>query len=163
MDGAQFRQLMSFWTTGVSVITAQGTAGPAGITANAFSSLSLSPPLVLVCFDLSSRTLHAVRESERFCINMLAAGQHDVARIFATKRSHSEKFAEIAHRYEGGVPVVSDCLAWLACGLESEFRRGDHIVAIGQVTGGGVQADLAPLLYHRGGYAHVDPAGALGG
>src|SRR5271163_3887606 len=102
MDGAQFRQLMSFWTTGVSVITAQVTAGAAGSTANAFSSLSLAPPLVLVCFDLGSRTLHAVRASERFCINMLAAGQEDVARVFATKRSHAEKFAEIAHHYDGG-------------------------------------------------------------
>lgn len=78
MEPVDFRRLMGFWATGVSVITAQGDEGPAGATANALSSLSLEPPLALVCFDLSSRTLAAVRESERFCINMLSAGQEDV-------------------------------------------------------------------------------------
>ena len=77
----------------VSVITAQGTDGPAGATANALSSLSLVPPTVLVCFDKSSRTLHAVRESERFAVNMLGAAQEGVARLFATKREQEEKFA----------------------------------------------------------------------
>ena len=124
---------MGFWATGVSVITAQGDDGPAGATANALSSLSLEPPLALVCFDLSSRTLAAVRESERFGINMLSAGQEDVSRLFATKKSQEEKFAEIGHRLVHGVPVIDDCLAYLVCGLDSELRRGDHVIAIGQV------------------------------
>jgi flavin reductase (DIM6/NTAB) family NADH-FMN oxidoreductase RutF len=143
---------MGFWATGVSVITAQGSDGPAGVTANALSSLSLDPLLVLVCFDLSSRTLHAVRGSERFCINMLAAGQEHVSRLFATKLSHEEKFGELAHRLEFGVPVIGGSLAWLACGLDSEFRRGDHVVAIGHVLGGGTNDDATPLLFYRGSY-----------
>ena len=104
MEPVDFRRLMGFWATGVSVITAQGDEGPAGATANALSSLSLEPPLALVCFDLSSRTLAAVRESERFGINMLSAGQEDVSRLFATKKSQEEKFAEIDHHLvQGGV------------------------------------------------------------
>jgi len=162
MDGAEFRRLMGFWATGVSVITAQGSDGPAGVTANAVSSLSLEPPLALVCFDLSSRTLHAVRESERFCINVLAAGQEHISRLFATKKSHGEKFGEIGYRLERGVPVIADCLAWLVCGLDSEFRRGDHVVAIGHVLGGGQSDEAAPLLFYRGSYlALLDAAERL--
>ena len=144
MEPVDFRRLMGFWATGVSVITAQGDEGPAGATANALSSLSLEPPLALVCFDLSSRTLAAVRESERFGINMLSAGQEDVSRLFATKKSQEEKFAEIDHHLVQGVPVIDNSLAYLVCGLDSELRRGDHVIAIGQVLESGVDAPLLP-------------------
>jgi 3-hydroxy-9,10-secoandrosta-1,3,5(10)-triene-9,17-dione monooxygenase reductase component len=161
VKAGEFRRIMGHWATGVSVVTAMGTDGPAGVTANALSSLSLDPPLALVCFDLSSRTLHAVRESERFCINILAAGQEDVSRMFATKRSHEEKFARIGYRDAHGVPVIDGCVAWLACVLESEFRRGDHVVAVGEVLAGGTNGDAAPLVFHRGVYTVLPalPAG----
>ena len=155
MEPVDFRLLMGFWATGVSVITAQGNEGPAGATANALSSLSLEPPLALVCFDLSSRTLAAVRESERFCINMLSSGQEDVSRLFATKKSQEEKFAEIDHHLVQGVPVIDDCLAYLVCGLDSELRRGDHVIAIGQVLESGVDEDAAPLLFYRSEYLRL--------
>ena len=155
MEAVDFRRLMGFWATGVSVITAQGEQGPAGATANALSSLSLDPPLALVCFDLSSRTLAAVRESERFGINMLSAGQEDISRLFATKKSQEEKFAEIGHHLVQGVPVIDDCLAYLVCGLDSELRRGDHVIAIGQVLESGVDEDAAPLLFYRSEYLRL--------
>jgi 3-hydroxy-9,10-secoandrosta-1,3,5(10)-triene-9,17-dione monooxygenase reductase component len=160
MEAVDFRRLMGFWATGVSVITAQGHEGPAGATANALSSLSLDPPLALVCFDLSSRTLAAVRESERFCINMLSTGQENVSRLFATKKSQEEKFAEIGHQLIQGVPVIDDCLAYVVCGLDSELRRGDHVVAIGQVIESGVDEEAEPLLFYRSEYlrlAESDP------
>jgi 3-hydroxy-9,10-secoandrosta-1,3,5(10)-triene-9,17-dione monooxygenase reductase component len=155
MEPVDFRRLMGFWATGVSVITAQGDEGPAGATANALSSLSLEPPLALVCFDLSSRTLAAVRESERFCINMLSAGQEDVSRLFATKKSQEEKFAEIDHQLVQGVPVIDNSLAYLVCGLDSELRRGDHVIAIGQVLESGVDKDASPLLFYRAEYLRL--------
>ena len=155
MEAVDFRRLMGFWATGVSVITAQGEQGPAGATANALSSLSLDPPLALVCFDLSSRTLAAVRESERFGINMLSAGQEDISRLFATKKSQEEKFAEIDHHLDQGVPVIDNCLAYLVCGLDSELRRGDHVIAIGQVLESGVDEDAAPLLFYRSEYLRL--------
>ncbi len=155
MEPVDFRRLMGFWATGVSVITAQGDEGPAGATANALSSLSLEPPLALVCFDLSSRTLAAVRESERFCINMLSAGQEDVSRLFATKKSQEEKFAEIDHQLVQGVPVIDNSLAYLVCGLDSELRRGDHVIAIGQVLESGVDEDASPLLFYRAEYLRL--------
>jgi 3-hydroxy-9,10-secoandrosta-1,3,5(10)-triene-9,17-dione monooxygenase reductase component len=155
MEAVDFRRLMGFWATGVSVITAQGEQGPAGATANALSSLSLDPPLALVCFDLSSRTLAAVRESERFGINMLSAGQEDISRLFATKKSQEEKFAEIDHHLVQGVPVIDNCLAYVVCGLDSELRRGDHVIAIGQVLESGVDEDAAPLLFYRSDYLRL--------
>ena len=155
MEPVDFRRLMGFWATGVSVITAQGEQGPAGATANALSSLSLEPPLALVCFDLSSRTLAAVRESERFGINMLSAGQEDVSRLFATKKSQEEKFAEIDHHLVQGVPVIDNSLAYLVCGLDSELRRGDHVIAIGQVLESGVDEDASPLLFYRAEYLRL--------
>ena len=106
-------------------------------------------------FDLSSRTLAAVRESERFGINMLSAGQEDVSRLFATKKSQEEKFAEIDHHLVQGVPVIDDCLAYLVCGLDSELRRGDHVIAIGQVLESGVDEDASPLLFYRAEYLRL--------
>jgi 3-hydroxy-9,10-secoandrosta-1,3,5(10)-triene-9,17-dione monooxygenase reductase component len=146
---------MGFWPTGVSVVTAQGDEGPAGATANALSSLSLEPPLALVCFDLSSRTLHAVRQSERFAINMLASDQERISRVFATKSPQEEKFAETQYRLECGAPVIDGCLAYLVCALDSELRRGDHVVAVGQVLGGGVDESASPLLFYRAAYMRL--------
>jgi len=155
MDAAVYRRLMGHWVTGVSVVTALSTDGPAGATANALTSLSLEPPLALVCFDVSSRTLHAVRESERFCINMLSTGQEEVSRLFATKKSQEEKFGEIGYRVDHGAPVLDGCLAWLICSLESELRRGDHIVAVGEVLAGDFDEAGAPLVFYRGSYSTI--------
>jgi flavin reductase (DIM6/NTAB) family NADH-FMN oxidoreductase RutF len=155
VDAPDFRRVMSFWATGVSVVTAEGDEGPAGATANALSSLSLDPPLVLVCFDLSSRTLGAVRESQRFCINVLADGQEEVARMFATKKSQEEKFAAIRHRSIRGAPVIDDCLGFLVCSLDSELGRGDHVIAIGEVLDARVDEDVLPLLFYRSDYLRL--------
>jgi 3-hydroxy-9,10-secoandrosta-1,3,5(10)-triene-9,17-dione monooxygenase reductase component len=152
VDAQELRRLMAAWATGVSVITAEGDDGPAGATANALSSLSLEPPLVLACFDLSSRTLSAVRESERFCINVLAEGQESISRLFATKKSQEEKFAEVDHRLVEGAPVIDGCLAYLVCTLDSELRRGDHVIAVGNVVEGDVDETRKPLLFYRSAY-----------
>ena len=156
LDANDFRRLMGFWATGVSVVTALASDGPAGATANAVSSLSLDPPLVLVCFDRSSRTLHAVRESERFGINVLSVGQEPVSRLFATKHEQSEKFASVAYTVEHGAPILNGVLAWLVCSLETEFTHGDHIVAIGGVAGCFAEDTAEPLLFYRGAYATLD-------
>jgi 3-hydroxy-9,10-secoandrosta-1,3,5(10)-triene-9,17-dione monooxygenase reductase component len=157
VEPGEFRRLMGCWATGVSVITANGSAGPAGATANALTSLSLHPPLALACFDLASRTLRAVRESERFCVNVLAATQRDVAATFATKASQEEKFAAIEHEEQHGAPVIRGCLAWMVCALDSELRRGDHVIVIGSVVAGCYDDDAAPLTFHRGVYGSLQP------
>jgi 3-hydroxy-9,10-secoandrosta-1,3,5(10)-triene-9,17-dione monooxygenase reductase component len=158
MEAATYRRLMSLWPTGVSVVTARGHEGPAGATANALTSLSLDPPRALVCFDVSSRTLHAVRESERFAVNVLATGQEEIARVFATKASQEEKFGAVDCRDELGAPTIVGCVAWFVCALDSELKQGDHVVAFGRVLAGDFDEGAEPLVYYRSSYLPLERA-----
>ena len=152
VDPRAFRDTLGSFPTGVAVVTAAGDRGPAGLTTNAFSSLSLDPPLVLVCFDLDSRTLATVRESRRFAVNVLRAGQEDLARLFAGKAPHPEKFAAVTHTADHGVPVLDDALAWLVCDLAAMHPGGDHEIGIGAVTAMGGDPSGEPLVFHRGSF-----------
>src|SRR3954453_18863766 len=86
IDPAAYRDVIGHFATGVAIVTCQGSGGPAGLTTNAVTSLSLDPLLLLVCFDNSSRTLPVVRDARRFAVNVLRAGQEDLAAAFASKR-----------------------------------------------------------------------------
>jgi 3-hydroxy-9,10-secoandrosta-1,3,5(10)-triene-9,17-dione monooxygenase reductase component len=152
VDSRDFRDTLGTFPTGVAVVTATGPHGPAGLTTNAFSSLSLDPPLVLVCFDRGSRTLAVVRESRRFAVNVLRAGQQDLAALFAGKAPHPEKFAAVTHTADHGVPVLDDALAWLVCDLEALHPGGDHEIGVGAVTALGRGEDAAPLVFFGGAY-----------
>ena len=150
-DAAQFRDVIGRFPTGVAIITCQGPDGPAGLTTNAITSLSLDPLLMLVCFDNGSRTLEAVRAEKRFAINVLRAGSEDLARVFASKVVAREKFEATTHTVAHGVPVLDDALAWLACDLTEMHPGGDHTIGIGAVT----HMDAGkgePLVFHRGAY-----------
>jgi flavin reductase (DIM6/NTAB) family NADH-FMN oxidoreductase RutF len=150
-DQRRFRDIVGSFPTGVTVVTARGSSGPAGLTTNAFTSLSLDPPLVLVCFDNGSRTLPVVREAGKFAVNVLRRGQEDLAAVFASKRVQAEKFAEVAHAEREGVPVLDDALAWLVCSVHELLPGGDHTVGIGAVET--LEAfDGEPLLFWRGEY-----------
>lgn len=152
MDARAFRDTLGSFPTGVAVVTGSGRGGPAGLTTNAFTSLSLDPPLVLVCFDHGSRTLEVVRETRRFAVNVLRTGQEDLARLFAGKAPHPEKFAAVTHTAEHGVPVLDDALAWLVCDLEAMHPGGDHEIGVGAVTVLGHDPAGEPLVFHAGRY-----------
>jgi flavin reductase (DIM6/NTAB) family NADH-FMN oxidoreductase RutF len=156
MDQRSFRDTVGAFPTGVTIVTAGGPAGPAGLTTNAFTSLSLEPSLILVCFDNGSRTLPVVREAGRFAVNILRAGQEDLAATFASKRLQDEKFAEVTHREAHGVPVLDDALAWLVCDLQETLPRGDHTIGIGAVDALHVD-EGEPLLFWRGKYRGLAP------
>jgi flavin reductase (DIM6/NTAB) family NADH-FMN oxidoreductase RutF len=147
----RFRSVMGHFATGVTVVTVATPDGPVGMTANAVSSLSLEPLLLLVCFDNDARTLPAVRETGRFGVNVLAAGQADLARLFASKTPEREKFADVAHTVHDGIPVIEGVLAWVGCRLEQLIPGGDHTIGIGAVEAAETgQGD--PLLWYRGSY-----------
>ncbi len=152
---ARFRELFGAWPTGVAVITGLGPRGPAGMTANAVCSLSLDPLLVLACFAREARTLVTVRETGRFGINVLARGQAHLATAFASKAAHHESFAAVAWHEEHGVPVLAGVVAWVACDLDRMIPGGDHVIAIGMVTGLDHDRAARPLLWHRGGYGDL--------
>jgi flavin reductase (DIM6/NTAB) family NADH-FMN oxidoreductase RutF len=135
----------------VAVVTCQGKDGPAGLTTNAVTSLSLDPLLLLVCFENTSRTLPVVRESRRFAVNVLRAGQEELAYAFASKRVAREKFESVTHTVAYEVPVLDDALAWIACDLIELLPGGDHTIGIGSVIGGGA-SEGEPLVFFRGGY-----------
>jgi flavin reductase (DIM6/NTAB) family NADH-FMN oxidoreductase RutF len=147
----QFRAVMGNFATGVTVVTAMGDDGPVGMTANAVASLSLDPLLLLVCFANGARTLPVVRARRRFGVNVLGSHQQDLARLFASKAPEQEKFADVSHSVNDGVPVIDGALAWVACTLERLIGGGDHTIGIGAVTAAET-ASGEPLIWYRGGY-----------
>ena len=146
-----YRDTIAHFATGVTVVTTIGPDGPAGMTTNAVASLSLDPLLLLVCFDRDARTLAIVRESRKFAVNVLRAGDEDLAAVFASKRVAREKFESVTHTEAHGVPVLDDALAWIACELRELVPGGDHVIGIGEVVGMSA-GDGDPLIWFRGRY-----------
>ncbi len=132
-------------------MTGFGEDGPSGLTANAVASLSLEPPLILVCFDLESRTLPAVRHSGRFAVQFLAHDQEELAARFASKLPEREKFESVVWSERSGTPVLEGTLGGLACELRDLLPGGDHLIATGEpVEAWTKEGD--PLVFHRGDY-----------
>jgi flavin reductase (DIM6/NTAB) family NADH-FMN oxidoreductase RutF len=147
----RFRSVMGHFATGVTVVTAATQEGPVGMTANAVCSLSLEPLLLLVAFDNDARTLPAVQATGRFGVNILAAGQEDLARLFASKADERGKFRGVPHTVHDGIPVIEGALAWIGCSLEQLIPAGDHTIGIGAVEAAEAGSG-EPLLWFRGGY-----------
>jgi flavin reductase (DIM6/NTAB) family NADH-FMN oxidoreductase RutF len=156
---SEFRHAVGHFATGVSVVTSVGPGGePVGTTASAVCSVSLDPPLVLVCFDRSSQTLLAIRHHAAFTINVLAAPQQHLSANFA-RRGGAAAWDGVRHQPgRTGSPRLAGVLATLDCTLEYRLPGGDHEIVVGRVRDTQTAGDGAgPLLYWRGGYA------ALGG
>lgn len=156
MDGGgvspdEFRSVLRAYATGVTVVTAVGPQGPSGATANAVTSLSLDPPMMLACLDRGSRTLTSVRAQGRFGVNALAAGQADLARRYSGKHPEPEKWAEVEWSERQGLPRLDGALVWIACELRDLIDGGDHLILTGNVLA--TESRLGqPLLFHRGDY-----------
>jgi 3-hydroxy-9,10-secoandrosta-1,3,5(10)-triene-9,17-dione monooxygenase reductase component len=137
--------------TGVTIVSAPAGEGPLGATANAVTSLSVDPPLMLASLDVGSRTLAAVRAAGRFGVSVLGGAGEPVARAFATKAPHSEKWADVPWTERAGVPILDGVPLWIACELQEGHETGDHVIMIGSVIEvGGDEA--SPLIFHRGSY-----------
>ena len=158
MTTRAYRDTIGRFATGVAVVTASGRDGPAGLTTNAVASLSLDPLLLLVCFETRSRTLEVVRRSRRFAVNVLRAGDEELAAVFASKRIGPQKFEAVTeHRWSQrhGVPVLDRALAWVACDLRELLPGGDHEIGIGEVVATGTGEDGDPLVFYRGAYSTI--------
>lgn len=154
-DPARFRTAMGMLPTGVTVVTAAGGDGPAGATANAVCSLSIEPMLMLACLDRGSRTLLAVQAANRFGVNVLHAGQEEIARSFATKAAVADKWAGVEWRERDGVPAIDGALVQVACELRDVIAGGDHVIVTGEVVGLETGAGK-PLVFERGEYWPLD-------
>jgi flavin reductase (DIM6/NTAB) family NADH-FMN oxidoreductase RutF len=160
---------MGRFATGVAVITGRSASGEfLGFTANSLTSVSLEPPLVLICVDRDSASRDSLVKSGRFAVSLLRRDQEPLARRFAGE-ARETRFQDLAlHFPPGGVPVLQDALAWLDCRVWRLVEAGDHTVlfglveAAGDVTGGGRETGAGdgppkPLVYFRKSYGTVAP------
>ena len=156
VEPPDFRHVLGHFATGVTIITTLDADGrAAGLTANAFSAVSLDPPLVLVCVDRASETHDLIARRGCFAVNVLASGQQDVARRFADdareRRFESLDWAAA----QTGAPVLAGVLAWVDCRLHATADGGDHTIFIGEVVAAAASAGR-PLLFYRGAYGIDD-------
>jgi 4-nitrophenol 2-monooxygenase / 4-nitrocatechol 4-monooxygenase, reductase component len=149
----EFRNVIGHFATGVTVITAVDEERPYGTTASAVTSLSLEPPMMLVCLDRESQTGRAITVAGRFAVNILGEDQADLALRFATKAP--DKFDGVATTTGVfGEPLLADALATLECRVVEQTQGGTHVVFFGEVEAGSAR-DGAPLAYYRGQFGRL--------
>ncbi|MDX6638036.1 MAG: 3-hydroxy-9,10-secoandrosta,3,5(10)-triene-9,17-dione monooxygenase reductase component [Solirubrobacterales bacterium] len=137
--------------TAVTVVTAPGSDGPLGATANAVVSLSVDPPLMLVALARASRTLVGLQDAARFGVNVLASDQGELAARFATKDPHPVKWDGVLWHELDGVPAIEGAVLAMACELREELDGGDHVILVGAVSAS-EQTDAEALVFHGGVY-----------
>lgn len=177
-----FRQVMGHFATGVTIVTTNNQGALGGLTVNAFCSVSLNPPLVLICVDDASNTLSLFRESKVFAVNILTDKQEELSRCFATRsQERFDRFCSASyHTAVTGAPILDDVLAFIDARIVAEYPGGDHTIFLGQVEAlgtasrvifaddaaqlGSTLAQLngklpleeeSPLAYYRGQYRHL--------
>jgi flavin reductase (DIM6/NTAB) family NADH-FMN oxidoreductase RutF len=155
LDPSVFRSLLGRFASGVTIVTALGSDGnPQGMTVSAFCSLSLQPPLVLMCIDKTAAIHEMLISAKVFTVNVLAAHQEELARRFAT--TDPDKYAGVGYTAgREGVPILDEVLAVAECVRTQSYFGGDHTIVIGEVCSAHV-SEGKPLLYYRGGYAQLD-------
>lgn len=159
VDEAGFRAAMGSFATGVSVMTSELHGGPHGMTANAVSSVSLDPPLVLVCVDRGALMAGAVRDTGWFALSFLAEDQAELSDRFADPdRPEGEAgFAGVdTSTARTGARIVDRAAGWVDCEVHEILDGGDHHIVVGRAVAVG-DSSRAPLLYTRGAYGALRP------
>jgi 3-hydroxy-9,10-secoandrosta-1,3,5(10)-triene-9,17-dione monooxygenase reductase component len=156
LDAREFRNALGQFCTGVVIATGCVGGKPAGFAAQSFSSVSLDPPLVLLCPAKSSTSWPKLRQAGSFCINILAADQKPVCDVFA--QSGIDKFAALPWRTGvTGSPILDGVLGYVDCDLHAEHDAGDHTLVLGRVREFRVlDSQGLPLLFFRGAYGHFE-------
>ena len=154
VDDAQFKMAMSHFASGVTIVTTEHDGRPYGLTVASFASLSLHPPLVLVCIEKNVKSHDAIQGAKKFGVSILGSEQSDVSNRFASRVD--DKFAGTStRRGELGVPLIDGALCSIECTLRDQLPGGDHTIFVGEVVG--VQArEGAPLVYFRSGYRQLN-------
>jgi flavin reductase (DIM6/NTAB) family NADH-FMN oxidoreductase RutF len=148
VDRAHYKSALRRWASGVTIVTTRCGERIFGMTASAFSSVSLDPPLVLVCIEKKAHTLPWIVESGVFAVNVLADDQHELANRFATEGNESVRFDGLSCRSgPTGSPWLQGTVAVLDCRVASAHEAGDHWIYVGEVEAAEVAAGREPLLY----------------
>jgi len=145
-----FKQVLGRFCTGVTIVTFRDESGIHGLTVNAFSSVSLEPPLVLICVDKKGSSHQILSETEAFVVNLLSKDQTELAYRFADANLSSEqRYTESAYWLtEKGIPVFEDNLGYLECKIYERFDGGDHSIFLGEVENGDVSESKRPLIFY---------------
>ena len=152
----EFRDAVGAFATGINVITTRSDDVQYGMTASAFSSVSLDPPLVLICIGRTSEGSEAISRNGVFAVNVLSAEQEPLSRFFASKDRPRgrDAFRSVSHHEAiSGSPLLDGAAACLDCRLAATHDAGDHVIFIGEVLALHVEPEAEPLLFHGGSYA----------
>ncbi len=150
INADDFKQALQYWASGVTVVTTHSkTHGRLGMTATSFSSVSVSPPQILVCINDSALSAAGITESGYFGVNILNENQKDISNLFAGGASEQDRFASVAWS-EGmqEIPVLDETIATLQCEVVEQVRAGTHWIIIGKVMDA-MCRNGEPLLYYR--------------
>jgi flavin reductase (DIM6/NTAB) family NADH-FMN oxidoreductase RutF len=155
----ELRRAASAFPTGVAIVTSQAPGGePKGITVNSFTSVSLDPPMVLICVDKRSSSAVSIREGGAYAVHLLRPGQRGLALAFA--RPVNDKFATISWKPgQEGAPLIADCPVVFECQVAGVSDGGDHDIVLGRVTGLHAEPALAMLGFFRGQFLVVEQGG----
>jgi flavin reductase (DIM6/NTAB) family NADH-FMN oxidoreductase RutF len=155
IDSKKQRQILGHFATGVTVITTDGEAGSHGMTANAFASLSLHPPLVMVAVDRKAAMLEFLTKNRCFAVNILRIDQDDLSRRFAAPGP--KDFSDLNVKTAAtGSPILVDSIAFLDCRVQEILPGGDHEIFLGEILAGEYSGG-EPLLYFAGKYRKLAP------
>jgi flavin reductase (DIM6/NTAB) family NADH-FMN oxidoreductase RutF len=159
-----FRRTLGRWATGVAVVTTHLNGVDYGITVNSLTSVSLEPPLVLICIGSNTDSYEILQQSGTYCINLLTERQEYLSVRFAKRSSESvEPFSDLNwHRGKSGAPILAETLGYIDCKVVNVYEGGDHLIFIGEVHDlahleplNEEGQPLSPLLYYSSGYRRV--------
>ena len=155
IDPDAFRSLLGRFASGITVVTTVDETGrDVGMTVSAFSSVSLDPPLVVICVARDASVFSELTAAHYVVVNILAAEQESLSRRFAGPVS--DRFDGLGYsRAKTGAPILDDVLAWCECRVVHRHEAGDHLLLVAEAERGAVR-NHKPLLYYRGGYAQLE-------
>lgn len=159
IDPAHFRQVLGHLPTGVTVIAAHGRHGPVGMAANSVTSVSLDPPLILLCPAKSSSTWPEIRAVGSLCVNVMAEHHEEVTRQFAGREA--DRFSGIDYTSRPTGPALCDAVAWIECTIHDEHDAGDHTIVVARVVAIEAAPNAEPLVFFRGRYGSFRAATAV--
>ena len=152
-----YKDVMSYWPSGVAIVTSEHEGQRYGMTVSSFTSVSLHPAMISVCIDKRSQMCLLLQESKHFAVNLLMDTQIDLGKIFASHElSMAQRFEKADFlSHETSSPVLKQCLGWLDCQVSSSHDTGDHLIYVGEVIKGLALGEGSPVIFYRRGWHQV--------
>ncbi|MFQ5602330.1 MAG: flavin reductase family protein [bacterium] len=152
-----FRNALSRFATGVTIVTLEHENEYHGLTVNSFTSVSLNPPLILICIQRNGKSHALFRLNQRFVVNILSQEQRDLASQFADSDLHGwQRFHDLKFNMsQEGIPIIADSLAYLECQIVKQYEGGDHTIFLGEVNGAWSANNKKPLLFFESQFAQI--------